>query len=81
MNEARKPSPEFVAKLRDLLLPKPSPPDRTEAQDRWEQRQRDMELMRRQAAIDSVWERTVAAREAEAPGFHRGPGDPDWPRR
>lgn len=77
------PDPAFVAKLRDLLLPKPKPePDRTDAQTRWDERQREMELVRRQQIINSVWERTVAARaEAEAQrGFHRGPGDPDWPR-
>jgi hypothetical protein len=45
----------------------------------------DVELWRRQAAIDAAWERTLEARreiESEwAASCHRGPSDPDYPKR
>jgi hypothetical protein len=54
------------------------------ARERWEERQREIaETMRRQQAIDAVWERTVAEREwaeerAMERAYHKGPGDSDW---
>jgi hypothetical protein len=54
------------------------------AQDRWNERQRSLTLMARQAAIDCNWERILAERakiEAEAARTcHTGPGDPDYRR-
>jgi hypothetical protein len=73
---------EILEKLRrDLLPSKPERPAPT-AQERWDNRQRELEQGRYQAAIDTVWERTLEVRrEAEAragQGCHRGPGDEDW---
>lgn len=64
MSEARKPSPEFIAKLRKQLLPKPDASgDRKQlASHRWDERQRDLPPDYRQRAIDAVWERTLHAR-------------------
>jgi hypothetical protein len=43
------------------------------------------ELWRRQAALDAAWQRTLDARAEldrdRAAGFHRVPGDPDYPKR
>jgi hypothetical protein len=54
------------------------------AQERWEQRQRDLPAEFRQRAIDAVWEQTLEVKreleEEAAKTCHRGPGDPDWPR-
>jgi hypothetical protein len=51
------------------------------AQQRWEQYQRELPAIRRQQAIDSVWEKTLEARREidaeEAQSCHVGPCDPD----
>jgi hypothetical protein len=51
------------------------------AEQEWARRQQDLGI-RRQHAIDSVWERTLEARreqeEAAARSCHRGPGEPDY---
>ena len=47
------------------------------AEARAEERQRELDMIRHQQAIDAAWQRTLAAEaeaEAEA-GFHRGRGD------
>lgn len=64
MSEARKPSPEFVAKLRKQLLPKTEVDGNRKqlASHRWDERQRDLPPDYRQRAIDAVWERTLQAR-------------------
>jgi hypothetical protein len=45
----------------------------------------EQELIRRQAALDAAWQRTLDARAElaaeQAQGCHRGPSDPDWPGR
>ena len=71
------PSPEFLAQLMKELLPKNHPEhpnwrlyaaehnrqvQKVLAQERWEQRQRELPAELRQRAIDSVWEATTAAR-------------------
>jgi hypothetical protein len=84
---------ERIDKLRRECLPDP-PPDEEQReariyqikQERLDRQQRELSDIRRQQAIDSVWERTLAARaelEADAARCcHRGPGDPDdWGRR
>lgn len=53
------------------------------AEEAWQQRQKELSALRRQQAIDSVWEQVVAAKQeheaqATARTFHRGHGDPDW---
>lgn len=84
---------ERIEKLRLELLPDPQPTAeqlkaqrKAIAQERWDQRQREMADINRQRAIDFVWERTLAARaeiEADAARCcHRGQNDPDdWGRR
>ena len=72
------PSPEFIAQLMKELLPEDHPehPNRRQyaaehnrqvqkllAQQRWEQRQRELPAELRQRAIDSVWEATTDAIE------------------
>jgi hypothetical protein len=88
------PSPEFVAKLMQELLPQgDQPPEaapsggdgKRRAETRWEERQRELSALHRQQAIDAVWETTLRAKaEAEAKvvhrSFHRAACDPDWPR-
>jgi hypothetical protein len=43
------------------------------------------ELWRRQQALDIAWQRTLDARAEldrdRNAGFHRAPGDPDYPKR
>jgi hypothetical protein len=83
-------SRELVEKLRRELLPeRPQPKVDHQAEKRahqvWLDRQRGMDTIYRQQAIDAVWERTQrvkAEREAEAEhwSYHRCPGDPDWSR-
>jgi hypothetical protein len=45
----------------------------------------EQELIRRQAALDAAWERTLEARREYAARWdgtwHKGPGDPDWKLR
>jgi hypothetical protein len=83
---------EIKRALREGLLRSLKPVDATEhnrqarkllAEDAWRQRQSQLPAERLQRAIDSVWEKTVAAKQereaqAAARSFHRGPGDPDW---
>jgi len=60
VSEARKPSPEFVARLRKQLLPKPKAGgDKKQlASHCWAERQRALAPSYRQRAIDAVWKRT-----------------------
>lgn len=83
-------SRELVEKLRRELLPEPPRPKidhqaEKRAHQVWLDRQRGMDIVHRQQAIDAVWERTLQARaereaNAERWSYHRGPGDPDYPR-
>jgi hypothetical protein len=65
--------------LRDLLPPKPAQPKADVVP--FPPLLSQQELMRRQAVIDQCWAQNLARwRELERDaGFHRGPGDPDWP--
>jgi len=51
----------------------------------WPKPLSEMELCRRQAIIDSYWQRTLDERAAQAREAartcNRGPGDPDWDRQ
>jgi hypothetical protein len=62
---------ELIEELMRELLPDWPPTSilgtRVSAQERWEQRQRELPTELRQRAIDSVWEATTAVR-------HRGLG-------
>jgi len=52
------------------------------AQERWDEKQRELSALRLQRIIDQQWELTLDARrelKAQAARYcHRGPGDPDW---
>ena len=52
------------------------------SEEAWQQRMNQMPFERRQRAIDSVWEKVVAAKSElkalDARSCHRGLGDPDW---
>jgi hypothetical protein len=83
MTNARKgPSPELLAKLRRELLPAEPPVSRVSATERWNERQRELDAVARQRAIDAVWERTLKARAAAenkaAQCFHRCIDDEDF---
>lgn len=78
---------ELVEKLRRELLPDPHERPRFDYQAEkrahqiWLDRQRGMDAVHRQQAIDAVWERTQRARaEADSDrwSYHRAPGDSDW---
>jgi hypothetical protein len=94
MKEAKMPSKfekayqELVERLEQGVMAPPKPKPRMTAEDRyaarleWESRQANLPQARRQAAIDAVWERTVAERRRQAledrQGCHRLRGDPDY---
>jgi hypothetical protein len=93
MSEApKKSAAERLAEMRAKPIPAAKPTmDAAEANRRafclvraereWAERQRDLGI-RRQQAIDSVWERTLEAKreqeEESARSCHRGPGDADY---
>lgn len=82
---------EIKRALREGLLRSLKPIDAAEhnrqvrkllAEEAWQQRMNQMPFERRQRAIDSVWEKVVAAKSElkalDARSCHRGLGDPDW---
>jgi hypothetical protein len=98
MSEApKKSAAERLAEMRARPIPRAKPvaaPDAAEAnrqafrlvraEQEWARRQEELGI-RRQQAIDAVWERTLEARreqeEAAGRSCHRGPGDPDYWQR
>jgi hypothetical protein len=76
----------LVERLEQGVMAPPKPrmtaEDRFAARLEWESRQANLPQARRQAAIDAVWERTLAERRRQAledrQGCHRLRGDPDF---
>ena len=88
MTEVRKRNQEYLERQKKVTLtqkPRMTAADRYAARLEWESRQANLPQARRQAAIDAVWERTLAERRRQAledrQGCHRGRGDPDFDER